>query len=214
MADKTKSLKLILIRHPKTIWQNVKNPEKNNPMHRLLGQTDIELSRGGVAVARKLGRHFSKQKIDGIITSPLKRAFTTAEIIVSANGKVPVSTENNLMEINFGLCEGLTFGEVARKFPKVYKPYLTQSNNVSFPKGESFKSFRSRIKIWLKRFINSHTGKTILVVTHGGVIRVILCSLLHWSSKSFWQVKLDYGSVSIIEVYEKNCAIECLNYKI
>ncbi|MFA6535867.1 MAG: histidine phosphatase family protein [Candidatus Paceibacterota bacterium] len=219
MASKIKTsrsgaLRLILVRHPETIWQDIKNPENNSHDHRLLGQTDIDLSKEGLTLAQKLAKHFSKQKIDQIITSPLKRAYATAEIIASANGESSAQFENGLKEISFGLCEGLTFGEVADKFPEVYKAYLSQSASITFPEGESFGSFQIRVRKWLNKFIAKNKNQTVLTVAHGGTIRIILCALLGWPTKSFWQIGLHYGSISIVEVYKKSRVIECLNCKI
>ena len=68
-------MELYLIRHGKTIW---------NAENRLQGRTDIELNEEGIAAAKELGEKLKNIHFDMIYSSPLKRAFNTAELIRGA----------------------------------------------------------------------------------------------------------------------------------
>ena len=208
--DSSKGLRIVFVRHPETEWGNVKDPESSTKGQRLLGWTDVALSSIGVERASNLSLRFREEGITRIETSPLKRAVLTAQMI-AADISVPLVFQEDLREINFGSCEGLTFEELESKFPAVHKAYLAQGSDVVFPEGESFEGFRSRVKRWLNSLLASHDGETVLVISHGGVIRVALCLLLDWSPETFWSLRQDYGGITSIGVYGDRRIIERIN---
>ena len=205
-----KSLRLIFVRHPETEWEDVKDPESNKAGQRLLGSTDVSLSAKGRMHAEHLSQLLQGEGISYIESSPLERARVTAQAISSKINILPVFREE-LREINFGDCEGLTFEEVRVKFPNVHRDYLMQGSEVSFPGGESFSGFRTRVHAWLGKLCTSHDDQTVLVVTHGGVIRVALCALLGWPPETFWNLRQDYGSINVIGLYGDRRVIERIN---
>jgi broad specificity phosphatase PhoE len=208
------NLRIILARHPETEWQNVKDPESQRVGQRLLGSTDVSLSSIGHKRANCMGVMLKLEGITKVEASPLKRATTTAHIISSSISSIPVRTHEALREINFGLCEGLTFEELGEKFPETHRMYLAQGKDVSFPGGESFGSFQIRVETWLRNLLETNDNETILVVTHGGPTRVMICSLLGWPIETFWRIRQDYGGITVIGIYGERRIIERINNKV
>jgi probable phosphoglycerate mutase len=76
----------------------------------------------------------------------------------------------NLRERNFGIMEGLTREEIAKKFPEVYEGYMKRKSEYQIPEGESLIQLYSRVTNELKNIISLYKGSNILIVTHGGVL--------------------------------------------
>lgn len=134
----------------------------------ILGTTDIELNETGLKQARELAEKIKKSgiKIDIIITSPMKRSFRTAEIISEVNS-IEMLTDDRLREWNYGEYEG--------------KHRLTEGfaeNKVNFGVrmgriGESLLMLTHRVYSSLDDIIKNYKDKTVLIVSHGGICRVI-----------------------------------------
>lgn len=158
---------IIVTRHGQTDW---------NALGKVQGQTDIELNDIGKEQAKKTGELIKDEIIDLIITSPLKRAKETAEII-NYKFRVQIIEENRLMERNYGKSEGLTKEEI-KKLKEIY-PEITDvwnySKNININNIEKMDEFCNRIYQFLDDIINKYKDKNILLVTHGGVSIPIQC---------------------------------------
>lgn len=204
--------KLIIIRHPQTEWEDmIKNPDDNSDhSKRLLGSTDIGLSKAGKKTASKIGKFIKQFSPSVIYTSSSKRAEETAALIVQEN-KVRVIALNLLREIDFGKCEGLTFSELKEKYPKVFYGYIFKSSDIIFPGGESFKSFKERIRLVTDGHLCKEKGN-VIVVTHGGSARVMISHLLKLPDNFFWQMKQDHGAINILSTLEDMVVLEKFNF--
>ena len=99
--------KIFFVRHGKTEWNN---------LFRYQGVTDIPLCEEGREQARKTGLRFAGAEIDAVISSPLSRAYETAENIAAHHVGIKVERLNLLEEVNFGEWEGLTVKEIKERF--------------------------------------------------------------------------------------------------
>jgi broad specificity phosphatase PhoE len=176
---------------------------------RFLGRTDIPLSDAGEKQAEKLRDRLVLEKINAIYTSTLRRARATADIIASAH-KVAVTTFKELCECDFGDIEGLNFEEIQQKFPELAKE-LTLRKTGNFPGGETLEQLNKRIKIFLKRLEKHKLEETVLVVTHGGPVRLIICNLLGLGLEHWVQMRIDHASLSIVETYPDTAILTLLN---
>jgi len=149
---------LYVVRHGQTIW---------NSQNKVCGNTDVELTDKGKIQAETLAEYISDQKIelDIIFTSPLKRAMKTAEIIGQRNG-IEVISDQRLIEQNYGIFEG-----VDRK----NDDFLKNKRNFAYryPGGESMMQVACRIYRFLDEIKIKYQGKNVLIVSHGGVCRII-----------------------------------------
>jgi len=193
-------IKLIFIRHTETEW---------NKQKKYLGKTDVALSRKGIKQSEIISHYLKGKKITAVYSSGLKRAYQTASIIAEKHS-LKVKKDERLDEIDFGDWEGMTFSQVQKKYPRLAKKYISVPLDTKIPKGESFFKFKSRINRSLKEILNKAKG-TVVIVSHGGVNRVIFCDLLKIPFSHFWQIKQDLGAINIIEVYGKNNIASLVN---
>lgn len=180
--------KLILIRHGETDWSRQK---------KYCGLTDIDLNQKGIARAKKTALEIKNEKIYKIYSSDSKRAYNFAKLIFK---NMPIENLTSLREINFGIFEGLTYAQAARKFPEIYKKWLSDPANTPIPKGESLSEMAKRIKKLLNSISTNNKNKTLALVTHAGPIKVILCQALKLPLNKIWQIEVKLGSVHKIEL--------------
>ncbi|MFC2016425.1 histidine phosphatase family protein [Chloroflexota bacterium] len=193
--------KLLLVRHGITEF---------NSARRFAGYSDVELSPDGYRQVEKLGARLANEKIDAVYSSDLRRAIVTAEVI-SSKHEVEVLTCSELREINYGDVEGLTFEEIGRYHPELAESITNFSLELSFPGGESFAGFISRISTFLDRLNKHALEQTILIVAHGGPLKVLVCHLLGIDQSHWRQIRLDNASLSIVETYPQRTIISLLN---
>lgn len=194
-------IKLIFIRHPETKW---------NKQKRYLGKTDIFLSPKGQKQARLLFNYLKNKDISVIYSSKLKRALETATTIAKPYN-LEVKEDARLEEIDFGKWEGMTFNQIRKKYPNLARKYLSDPLNTKIPDGESLLKFRNRINKALEKILAREKG-TIVIISHAGVNRIIICSLFKLPLSYFWQIKQDIGAINIIEIYKDMNIISLINH--
>lgn len=165
------SVRLILFRHGETDW---------NKARILQGRKDIPLNENGIRqiekTAAKLKR--SEEKPDIIISSYLSRALQSAGII-SSLFKVPLLINKNLAEKNLGSLEGKTWEEADKLHGSDLKKIdREQQYDFRVFGGESVEEVGRRVVNFLNYVIEEFEGKTVVVVTHAGVLR-LLSLILH-----------------------------------
>jgi alpha-ribazole phosphatase len=192
---------LLLVRHGNT---------KLNSGKRFWGKTDVELSGKGIKEAEKLRDRLATDKINAIYTSNLSRSRLTAEIIASRH-KVNITTCAELNEINFGWLEGLTFEEIGKLHPEMADVLSKWSIRPKFPGGESLDDLNNRVQKFLKRLQKHKPQETILIVSHAGTLRLIICSLLAIGLEHWRHIRLDLASLSIMETYPEGAILSLLN---
>ena len=162
---------LILVRHGQT---------DSNIRGLLHGWTDVPLTERGILQARLVATRLAEEgDIAALYTSPLERARHTAEIIGEVLSHHPVH-HPGLMEIHFGLVEGLTFAEVRERHPELALGGDEEDaeRDLFWPEGESRTAFRERVRTTLRELLDRHRGEKIVAVAHGGVISVGVGELL------------------------------------
>jgi alpha-ribazole phosphatase len=192
-------VKILLVRHGFVGLQE----------ERFLGQTDLPLGEGGIKQAEQLRDRLAPEKLDAIYTSTLRRARATAEIIASAH-KTAVIPCDNLCECNFGEIEGMTFAEIEKHYPALARE-LRDRKTGAFPGGETLEQLNERVKTFLKRLEKHKSEETMLVVAHGGPLRLIICNLLGLGLEHWVQMRVDHASLSIVETYPGMNILSLLN---
>lgn len=189
--------RIILIRHGETEF---------NFNKRYCGFLNVPLSQRGKKQAQCLYKRLKKIKIHKIYSSDRIRAIQTAEIVFK---KTRIEKNPGLREIHFGCFEGLTYEEIMQKYPVVYKKWLKDPFSVKIPKGEHLRDFKKRITGTLNKIISGNPNKTIALVCHGGVISILITSIL--KTKKFWEQIPHSASMSIIEYKNDSGRIRLLN---
>nr|WP_249308211.1 histidine phosphatase family protein [Lederbergia citrea] len=145
-----------MIRHGETDW---------NALGKIQGKTDIPLNKNGIQQAQECREFLKDSKWDVIITSPLKRAKQTAEII-NEGLNVPLIEMDNFSERYFGDAEGMTLEERLTAYP-----------DKNYPNQEDRLSFINRIMAGIKTINQKYGNRKVLLVVHGAVINAILATL-------------------------------------
>ena len=151
---------LILIRHGETAW---------NRERRMQGQTDTPLSDLGRAQAQAVARRLAQHEFAAIYSSDLTRAWDTAAAIAAASGR-DIVREPRLRECTFGLFEGLTYAEMAQRYPAEHARFLLREDDYAVPGGESPRQFYQRSLGCLEEIARAHPRECAVVVTHGLVL--------------------------------------------
>lgn len=186
-------MKLILIRHTATDY---------NLDRRYCGFSDIGINKKGIVQAKRIKNKLEDFRVDKIFCSDLKRTLQTAKIIF-VKSACKIIKRKNLREINFGEWEGLKFEQIIEKYPLRCKKWFKDNFCAAPPKGERLGHFISRIEKELKRIIDSSYDKTVVIIGHYGVMRVILNNALGRERKDFWMKKFDSQAVYIIDYKNK-----------
>ena len=169
-------------RHGQTEW---------NALHKVCGRTDVDLTPEGYKQAEALAENVSGCRIHMIYSSPLRRAVETSRIISERMG-IPYFTDNRLMEQDYGIYEG-----VDRK----NEDFLRTKKNFAFryPSGESMMQTAVRVYGLLDEIREKEAGKNVLLVSHGGVCRVIRSYFVDMTNEEYFNYTQKNGA---LEVYE------------
>lgn len=183
---------------------------ESNSTGRLWGHTDIPLCADGIQQAWKVCERLSREKIAIIYSSDLRRSLDTATIIASPHQLSMVSCPE-LREINFGRFEGMTFEEIKNCYPEAEKLWAGANPELSFPDGESLKALSNRIDHFVDRLSEYGLKDTVLVVAHGGSLRMLLCRLMGFDLSHWWQISITHASITILDCYPEGGMLCLLN---
>lgn len=194
---------LILLRHGETAW---------NKELKFQGQIDIPLNKKGIEQAQKASKYLENKEVDVIYASDLKRAIKTAKIIAISKN-LEVKELKALREMSFGKWEGFTYQEIEKEQKDLLASWVEDPVTNRPTNGETLKEFKIRIEASFQQIIRDNLGKKILVVSHGGVIRVYLSILLKMPLKDNWKLNVDNTAISIVKYYEQDPVLTLLNSK-
>ena len=153
---------LLLARHGETDW---------NAEFRWQGHSDTPLNERGREQARRLAE--SIERVDVVYASDLARARETAEIVAGRLG-LEVETDPRLRERGFGGWEGLTSEEIEVAFADAHSRWRA-GEGFGADDAEPFDAFAARVESFVDDVLSRHPDERVLVVAHGGTIRVIHC---------------------------------------
>ncbi len=161
---------------------------------RYIGQTDVPLDDTGILQANYWRDQFSSIKMDTVYSSSLKRCAGSAELIAK-NQKIIVTPKIN--EINMGTWDGKTFDQIKTEQSVEFEKRGKSIDTFRPPNGESFFDVHCRVNSYFDKYINNREER-ILIITHAGVIRIILCHILEMELKDLFKIKVFYGELFVI----------------
>ena len=156
-----------LARHGETIW---------HADHRYAGNSDVPLTRNGLGQAAALGAWAVNAGLDAIVASPLSRAQRSAAPAVETTG-IPLRTDDRLVEIDFGVAEGLTPEEIAERYPEAWAAFREAPASNPLPEGESGRAGIARMMPVLDELAEEFPDGRVLIVGHATLIRLLFCEL-------------------------------------
>jgi broad specificity phosphatase PhoE len=144
-----------------------------------------------------------------MLASPFRRALNTAGPVVEKTG-LSIEVNEDLREIDFGQWEGLSFQEIEKKDPDMVAEWARGEMDFRFPGGESLSTFEERVRRAGEQ-LATLPEERIFVVTHGGVIRFLLCHFLKLPPRSHFMFEIDRGSITRIHLHEGHAVLSGLN---
>src|SRR3989338_549130 len=160
---------IYLIRHGESTW---------NRIGRVQGWSDPALSALGMQQARAVARRMGEIRPQRLYASPLLRAYQTAQAI-SRRMKLPIQPVDEFREVGLGAWEGVPVKWLRRRHRAMYETWLRTPSKASIPNGERIPAFHRRVSAAFSAVLDdTPPGSTIAIVTHGGVIRMILAKVL------------------------------------
>lgn len=163
----------------------------------LRGSTDDTLSDSGWQ--QMVNALDDKNDWDIIVTSSLSSCSEFAEVIAQEE-EIDLEINEQFKEIDFGEWEDRTLQEISKDDSELLNDWWQSPTQVTPPDGEDFHDFRARVLKAFKILLEEYKGKKILLVTHSGVIRVIIMSILGMQDTSLFRLNVDYASYSKIQI--------------
>ncbi len=139
-------------------------------------------------------------RVDAVVTSPVRRTRESAEILAEALGH-PLEEEPGLAEMEFGAWDGLTFVEVAEKHQADLDAWLGSLDTAPGGSGESFRSVEERVLAGLQRLLDTHAGRTVVVVSHVTPIKTLVAHAVDAPLESVFRMELSPGSVTVLSFF-------------
>lgn len=160
---------------------------------------DDPLSEKGLADAARIAGYFKDIKISRIIASRYKRTYQTALPVSRLKG-IPIETDGRVNEINNGDLRYMEADEIAAEFPDFWREFTEHKKDMRFPGGESGADVLKRQNSFLDD-MKKETGD-ILVVSHDGFIRELICNILGAPTWHRYRLKTSYGALTVIDYIE------------
>ena len=179
--------KLILIRHGQTDM---------NKDQLYYGRLDVPINETGKEQAENTRKNLVELEIDydKIYSSPMKRAYETAEIVNYKN--LEIEKDDDLREMDFGIFEGLSYKEIIKKYPEEMEKLKKDWKTYSYVTGENPFMLQKRALKFLEKI---DKNKNNMVVTHWGIICTLLSFLFSSELEGYWKYQVKNGGIVIIE---------------
>ena len=171
--------------------------------HGLLGKVlagrmpGVGMTERGRAEIASQAERLAAEKIAAIYASPLQRTRESAEI-VSARLGLPIEFRDDLLELDFGEWTGATFDSI-RADPR-WQAWSTQRSLATIPGGESMRAVQQRVVAAVVELNERHLHETVVLVSHGDVIRSALVYALGMPLDFYNRIEIAQGSISTIRL--------------
>ena len=173
---------------------------------RFIGATDAALDVSGEQQARSLAHRVQRLQPERCFCSPLTRCRQTALAVVPHQS---LQFDDRLREIDFGQWEKRAWEEVVRDDPESAARWTAFAPDFAFPGGERLDQFIERVRAAAEGLCRNE-AETVLAVTHGGVIRVMLCLLLGLELQKHVVFDVGYASLAVIDVLDRGNRLRTL----
>jgi broad specificity phosphatase PhoE len=184
----TLQTRVFLIRHGITAWHRER---------KVLGHRDVALNDEGMAQAEAVAEAVSALPISEVLSSPLVRSLQTAELIGKAFG-IEVARDPRLIDLRVGKWEGMTYEQVAEH--SEYQEFIADPLSERIPGAESLHDVKTRAVAAIEQAIEDNpSGDGIAVVTHAGIIRVLLTHYLGSPPANYHRIRVSPGSISVLQ---------------
>ena len=188
--------KLFLLRHGQTALAG-----------RFSGSIDVDLNPTGIEQVLSLRQVLAKEGFERVFCSPMQRCRQTAGLLEL---ETEVSYEEDLREIDFGLWEGMDFSRIEKDDPAGVRRWIDDPAGFCFPEGECRAAFIHRVERF-KAQLQDLAHDKVLVISHGGVIRHLICSYLGLPSKNYLLFQIHEAAFTTLDCFAEGGVLTGLN---
>lgn len=176
-------------------------------------RSDPPLNECGHAQARILGQSLSGKHIDAVYSSPASRALSTAQAIVESASLTSLAVQplDDLREGDFGDWEGLTYEQIDAGWHDHFETWISRPATVAPPGGETLAEVAVRAWEVILGFETRHTAKTVLIVSHGGLLRVVLSKATGLPIDNCMRFNQGHCNLNILYLYDGFPYVELWN---
>lgn len=189
-------MKCTIIRHAE------KEEETGGFYNPELDRQDTPISKQGQLQAQRLLPVFHDQPISAIYVSAYQRTLQTIEPLARQLQLMPV-VDSRLNEIHNGDIEGLSDDQVRGTYPDVWNAFLERKADFRFPGGETGEEAQKRIAGFMEEKRPIHSNEQIILVSHDGLIRLLMCYIVGIPVYRRWNFEVDFCGIMEI-VYQPN----------
>lgn len=174
------------------------------------GHAPTPLTERGIAQAQTLGTLLRNVLVDNVLCSELERARHTTQLIL-AEREVPVRNMPELNEMFFGDWEMRHHRDLAREDAENYAVWCNDWQNATPTNGEGFQAFSQRVERFIAQLADYKACQNLLVVSHQGVLSVLIARLLSMPAAAMWHFRVEQGCWSAIDFCDDFAVLKVLN---
>ncbi|PZW36390.1 alpha-ribazole phosphatase/probable phosphoglycerate mutase [Thermosporothrix hazakensis] len=163
------------------------------------GRTEVPLTEYGVQQAAALAERLRDEPIHALYSSPQQRAIQTATPLARITG-LPLQQREELREMDFGSWEDLPRSELARRDPDLLAAWDRGSWRAWPPDGETPQAVLARLVPCLDEIVKTHTGQTVLIVSHKTVLRLLIGHMLELNLRSSRRLEMEPTGLSEVHL--------------
>jgi probable phosphomutase (TIGR03848 family) len=167
----------------------------------------VSLSKLGVKQSISVAGELKGRKFDSIYSSPLPRCLETLEPLVTSTNSSKIEHLDGVIEMEYGDWSGKKLVTLSRN--KLWKTIQNRPSLVRFPKGESFMEMQTRAMESISSV--AKPGSTILICSHGDVIKAIVSGFIGLPLDSFQRLSIEPASITILEIFEDRITLKVMN---
>ena len=180
---------IYLVRHGQTAW---------NKEEIFRGRTDIPLDETGLKQGELVGEYFKDLEIHGIYSSPLARAWQTAQKIAQFHN-LEIQPLDGIIDMSFGNWEGHAHQEIKEIDSETYRQWREEPHLARLPGGETLDEVRIRAMAAMEEVIRFNSEKTLVLVSHRVINKVLICGILRIDNSHFWQIAQDATAINLFQ---------------
>lgn len=183
---------------------------ESNRQRRYMGRSEEGLSSEGRWQARQLALRGATLEIAALYCSPLQRARDTAEIVGQPHHLRPEAAAD-FTELDLSRWEGLTAAEIEARDGEAWQTWCADPARLRLPGIESFAALQQRVRRGIEGLVKRHSGSTVAVVTHDGIVRIAVLECLGISLSLYRAIPIDNTGLTTLDFAAERTYLRCLN---
>jgi probable phosphoglycerate mutase len=181
---------------------------EGNLYRRIHGQYDSLVTQRGRKQIEALEKRFAEITVDFVYSSDLRRARETAGAVTKSRG-IELAVSRQLREVNMGVWEDLTWGEVERFEPEQLEYFNSDPTLWNISGREDFYNLQKRLNSAICDIAAKHDGRTVAVVSHGSAIRTFLCGVFNVPPQEIKRIPhCDNTAVALLRIDDRTVTVD------